>query len=448
MFNKAFSDIQYEDIEKLVNETKIPENETLDYKKTIENTDKGKREICKDIVAFANTKWWYIIVWVEEEGSVPTEISNDPTIDVIDLERLDQVVYGSLNPAPEFKVKSLSKEWGWTVTIIYISEWYQKPYSTRDKNGNYIEYIRHGTISEQANPYEKREMYDSTSRNKQQIEGFLHEKRLLDPNDPNFAVNNQSIKLYNSNGLRIPLSPKIPLVVISFIPTVLNHKRFDASIDDFIQWLRSNGSGYSPSSRADIFWHYVGNFGYHSIDGLTIYSPGYDNGNDSFNWYYEFLDNGYIETGLSDEIFRFIDGTPEMTTWKTDHYTRDVIDLFKLTWYVQMLLGFVNHFYKSIWYFWSISMQISFQWVKNYILLHLLPQQLHYARSKTYPYCRINSFKIIETINLSELSSDIINDITSSLFNQMARAFGSVGINYLDPIIIEKTQKHLERFRD
>ena len=50
-------DLQYENIEVLVNETKIQENESLDYKVEIDTaSDKGKRELCKDVVAFANTR--------------------------------------------------------------------------------------------------------------------------------------------------------------------------------------------------------------------------------------------------------------------------------------------------------------------------------------------------------------------------------------------------------
>lgn len=71
MFNKPFSEITIEDVENLIYERKERENNHLEYKKKIGNSDKDKKEFLKDVSGFANATGGFLIFGVEEKNGKP-----------------------------------------------------------------------------------------------------------------------------------------------------------------------------------------------------------------------------------------------------------------------------------------------------------------------------------------------------------------------------------------
>ena len=59
----------------------IPESPVIDYKRdTYENSDKGKREFLADVSSFANTIGGDIIIGMDEEGALPTAITDRKSV--------------------------------------------------------------------------------------------------------------------------------------------------------------------------------------------------------------------------------------------------------------------------------------------------------------------------------------------------------------------------------
>lgn len=66
IFSKPLKDVNEQDIQRLIND-QIEENIHLDYKREIALSPKGKKELAKDVSAFANSKGGVIIYGIEEE---------------------------------------------------------------------------------------------------------------------------------------------------------------------------------------------------------------------------------------------------------------------------------------------------------------------------------------------------------------------------------------------
>lgn len=80
-------------------QNQIQESLTLDYKQSgsLENNERNKKEISKDVAAFANSAGGMIIYGIEETGHLPTRI--DGGIDATDKrEWLEQVIDSRIHP--------------------------------------------------------------------------------------------------------------------------------------------------------------------------------------------------------------------------------------------------------------------------------------------------------------------------------------------------------------
>jgi hypothetical protein len=74
IFNKPIDEVTIDDINELVSNG-VGESRTLDYKLELHgNGDSGKKELLKDISAFANTVGGCLIYGIEEEGGLPKAI--------------------------------------------------------------------------------------------------------------------------------------------------------------------------------------------------------------------------------------------------------------------------------------------------------------------------------------------------------------------------------------
>jgi predicted HTH transcriptional regulator len=70
IFNKPISQIEYKDIEDLTASGEVESN-ILDYKKMVSGLENEKKEIAKDICAFANSQGGYLVIGVEERDGKP-----------------------------------------------------------------------------------------------------------------------------------------------------------------------------------------------------------------------------------------------------------------------------------------------------------------------------------------------------------------------------------------
>src|SRR4051794_28889835 len=123
MIDKPLSEIDYSDIDKALEE-KLPEGQTLDYKRDIYgNGNDDKKELLKDVSSFANTHGGDLIIGVDEVGGLPTAI---PGVVVADLEqeklRLEQIIRTGIEPRIDCTVHPVQNSTGNTVILIRVLE--------------------------------------------------------------------------------------------------------------------------------------------------------------------------------------------------------------------------------------------------------------------------------------------------------------------------------------
>ena len=127
---KPARDISAEDIQRLVDEH-VPEDQHLDYKAApYPSTDRGRRELLKDVCAFANTDGGYIITGVHEDG----QRRADSLVNVDDPEDarrsiIDRCLAGT-DPrlTPDISIIEVD---GNNVVVVRVPESGQKPHCAR-----------------------------------------------------------------------------------------------------------------------------------------------------------------------------------------------------------------------------------------------------------------------------------------------------------------------------
>ena len=123
MIDKPLEKIGFADVERLVQE-RWPESKTVDYKRdAYGGKDDDKKELLKDVSSFANTIGGDILIGVDEDKGVPTEIPGVtfPDIDKEKL-RLEGIIRQGLEPRIEFSIHHVTTLTGTFVVIIRIKE--------------------------------------------------------------------------------------------------------------------------------------------------------------------------------------------------------------------------------------------------------------------------------------------------------------------------------------
>lgn len=137
MIDKNIDDISFTDIMAL-QENKVEESDTLDYKQEVVDDSKLLNLIC----AFANTKGGDIVIGIKEsgDGGYPEEICGIDA-NALKKEHIERIVLSSITPQLDIKIRKIqidnSDKY---VTVIRIPDSYIKPYQNK-KNHKF--YKRH-----------------------------------------------------------------------------------------------------------------------------------------------------------------------------------------------------------------------------------------------------------------------------------------------------------------
>jgi hypothetical protein len=123
VIDRPLHQITYADIERFVAE-KRPEGKTVDYKRDpYGNKDDDKKELLKDVSSFANTQGGDILIGVDEDKGVPTDI---PGVAVPDPDkeklRLEEVVRRGLDPRVEFGLHHVPTPASTAVIVVRVPE--------------------------------------------------------------------------------------------------------------------------------------------------------------------------------------------------------------------------------------------------------------------------------------------------------------------------------------
>src|SRR6185436_1830684 len=238
MFAKHVSELTYSDIDDLVNVRQEKEGYHLDYKGEIAHPDKAKKELSKDISAFANTGGGYLIIGVDKNYKIVgiDQLIQNKSID----ECLNQILSSNIEP-PVFyhdpKIIDIPNN-PKIIVIIHVPESTKKPHMVTDSNYH----IRINDSSKPANHNQIRDMYDFSKNRTDEFYNYLKKRNLDDENNENFGLNKNSVKLFS----HIPNQtnrPK-PFVLFSLIPKYPNEEKINLTINELKSWLNNNRLGY------------------------------------------------------------------------------------------------------------------------------------------------------------------------------------------------------------
>lgn len=140
-FNKPITEIEYEDLKKLI-ENNISEGWCIEYK---EKFPKDNKKIANSIASFANSEGGWYIVGIKENNNK----SNPFEIVGFDLEtyrkpddKITNIVKGNIDPIPYFENKIVEIDENKVVLVVQVFESHDPPYIS---NGSV--YIRVGETS-------------------------------------------------------------------------------------------------------------------------------------------------------------------------------------------------------------------------------------------------------------------------------------------------------------
>lgn len=405
MFAKHISQLTFSDIDDLVNIRKEREGYYLDYKKEIGNPDKAKKELAKDFAAFANTNGGYLIIGVDNLYSIcgTDNLIQNKSID----EWINQVLSSNVEPHIFYFDPKIIEIPGSTkvIVVIHIPESTKKPHIVTEIN-NY--YIRVNDSSKSANHSQVREMFEFSKRQSTEFDDFLIKRNLLNEDDKDFGININNQKLYSD----VPekLKRDKPLILFSLIPKYLDEEKINLPFNEFSDWLQRNSKGYAPASSMSL---YYGHYDYDlRLDGVVLKHRR----NNLTTSYFEILNNGFIEAGLSTSLSHVYSN-------QRDGSLNVGITLTALIIYEMMLLGFARKFYELAKYYDDVLLQVSFVNVLDYILIGL-NSNFRGWRGDPPSNKQHNNFKLTYRFNPKTLTDNDILQIAKLHSEKICRAFG------------------------
>ena len=176
VFNKAFDDIDYSDIQSLIG--KVAERQNIEYKQQVwEHNDKETREMLRDISSMANAFGGYIIVGVRaDQDGLPIEIIN---ISNAEMER-DRIWSSCISclesRIPGLKIKTISLPERESLIIIFIPRSTRLPHMVTFKGLNQF-WIRHDRQKSPMSIEEIREACLRVENLQKNVQDFIKERK-------------------------------------------------------------------------------------------------------------------------------------------------------------------------------------------------------------------------------------------------------------------------------
>lgn len=215
VIDKEFDDININDIEFLV-DNKVAEGLLLDYKvQNYSRTNNGKKELLKDITAFANSSGGDLIIGVgDDRYNQASFISGIETNNIAEeVNRIEQIVYSGTEPKlNSFKVKYLKLDDGKYIIIVRVEASPLFPHMISFQKNNRF-YIRKSDKNILLDAYELKNIFLKSENIFENIKNE-NKKRIS--------------RIYSGDSI-IPIDGDRPKILINFIPyhSVINDKIFN-----------------------------------------------------------------------------------------------------------------------------------------------------------------------------------------------------------------------------
>lgn len=141
--NADFDTINEGDIQELV-DAQVPESLRLEYKlMTYGKTGSDKRELLKDVSAFANSHGGHLIIGVEENEGIASKITGIEIDTDSEILRMEQILRNAIDPPiAGIRIRSIPLVTGQKILIIRIPRSWNPPHRVSAQGTNKF-YIRH-----------------------------------------------------------------------------------------------------------------------------------------------------------------------------------------------------------------------------------------------------------------------------------------------------------------
>ena len=432
MFDKPFDKLNIKDIENLVLIRKEQENNYLEYKERIEPNDKFKKKFLKTTSGFANAKGGYIIIGIKED-------KNTNLLEILGIEKtinhqkveewVNNILIANLDKKVQYNIKTIEIKDNEEkiVLLIYIPESPKKPHMVTFKGENHY-YLRHNKSVNLATQSEVEEMFEYSKKVEKGFEDFLKQRNLFDENSDKFGLNEKSKKLYKEI-IKAPNIQSTPFVLYSFMPIYQDEYRVKTASQEFIDWLKKHFRGFKPNINFELFDYSNWKIEYKGIFSPTILNNEIDPEKEKYLKYFEIMNNGFFERGMSEEMIYYKE--------RQDSSIKPILHLTGTVNIALMLLKFAKLFFQKINYYDEILFQLSVVNVKNFTLAGFSHEKNRKSWCEPFsfpdfhpPYCTIDRFKYIKRFIVNELSKDFIENTIYDLAEQLSNAFGLVQVKY------------------
>jgi hypothetical protein len=335
VFARPVTEWTFDDIQALV-DNEEPESVTLEYKREIDTSPGGKKELAKDVSAMANSQGGHLIIGLAEEDHRPQmpdhfvgRMLGQQKVE----EWLEQVLNSNVQPRVGLRIRPISvpDTAAECVVVIEIPQSPRVPHMVTTE-GEKRYYVRHNFQTLPAEEYEVRDMFERGGKTRKEVEGYLRKRGYFEPDDdPQFAMNKLTTQLSISywDDTRTPvIEPAHTVVSLVACPTMLG-QWVDTSSQEFRDWFQSTkrlyypGGLFIPSESSQTTLEGVICKNYSLRDEQSRLCPIRD--------YLLVHQNGYAEYGYGDGI-----------TWEG----RRLVNFVKMTGRFWQFLGFVRDLYR------------------------------------------------------------------------------------------------------
>jgi len=433
MFDKPFDKLNIKDIENLVLIRKEQENNYLEYKERVEPNDKFKKKFLKTTSGFANAKGGYIIIGIKED-------KNTNLLEILGIEKtinhqkveewVNNILIANLDKKVQYNIKTIEIKDNEEkiVLLIYIPESPKKPHMVTFKGENHY-YLRHNKSVNLATQSEVEEMFEYSKKVEKGFEDFLKQRNLFDENSEKFGLNEKSKKLYNEI-IKAQNIQSTPFVLYSFMPIYQDEYRVKTASQEFIDWLKEYYRGFKPNENFELFDYSNWKIEHKGIFSPTILNNKRDPQKEKYSNYFEIMNNGFFERGMSEEVIWDIKK-------ENSSISRPILHLTGTINFALILFKFAKLFFQKINYYDEILFQLSVVNVKNFTLTGFShknngkywPEPFHIPNINP-PYCTKDKFKCFRRFIVNDLSDSFIKSTIYDLAEQLSNAFGLVQVKY------------------
>jgi len=158
-----FDSIEERDIQELV-DAQVPEGLRIDFKLTnYGKSDSDKRELLKDVSAFANSHGGHLIIGIEEMEGVATNITGVDIDADAEILRMEQILRNAIDPPiPGIRMRSIPLAKGRKVLLLRIPRSWNPPHRVTAQGTNRF-YIRHSAGVHEPSVEELRALFNQSA---------------------------------------------------------------------------------------------------------------------------------------------------------------------------------------------------------------------------------------------------------------------------------------------